>query len=187
VEFEGEPSAKEEDIHLVTLVFGFPFFFGDFRRFCFGLVAIDIIEYTGGIIHRAAKSRFVAVALQQLNRQHGHGNILGREGYDALGIFGRAGGVPQLKGGLNECPIDLRALARLRIFPQKFLEVADERGAIIAGAVDGLLQLLAFGGHFRGGRRLRSRGFCPVLWFGLNFALLCPGGMGSQTRREARK
>jgi hypothetical protein len=57
-------------------------------------------------------------------------------------------GVSQLEAGFHERAIDLRALLRLRIDLEEILEVVDERGAVVAGTVDGLLKSFGFGKGF---------------------------------------
>jgi hypothetical protein len=53
-----------------------------------------------------------------------------------------------LEGGFYECSIDLWALLSVGMFLQECFQVANYCGAIVAGFIDGLLELLVFGGLF---------------------------------------
>src|SRR6202012_1952713 len=82
-----------------------------------------------------------AELLQELDRDEFHRDVVGIERDDALGVVHRAGVVAKLKARLDERAVDARALRSFGIFLEKRFEIAPERGAVVAGAVDGLLQL----------------------------------------------
>ena len=144
MEFKREPATEGEDVGLVAFLLSFPFFFGDLGRFFRGRRAVYIVQDARGIVDGAAQGRLVAVSLEELNREHGRGHIFGSKGDDALGIVGSANGIAKLETGFDKSAVNLWTLAGLGVILEEFFEVADQGGAVVAGAINGHLQLGGF-------------------------------------------
>ena len=117
-------------------------FFRDSWGFFRGGRAIDEVQHARGVILRATELGFVAIALQQLNREHGHGHIVGTQCHDAFGVFGGAPVVAQLQAGFHQCAVNAHTLLRFRIFLQESFEVAHQSRAVISCGINGSLKLV---------------------------------------------
>ena len=111
MEFKREAATKREDVGLLAFLLSFPFFLGDLGGFFRGRGAVYIVQDARGIVEGAAQGRLVAVSLEELNREHGHGHVIGSKGDDALGIVGSASGIAKLEAGFHKGTVNLRTLA----------------------------------------------------------------------------
>ena len=139
MQLEEQTTAKHEHRHAVVIFTGEKFFLRNLRRL-FVVGAIDEIEHARRVTYRALQTGLIAVLFQQLNRDDFHRDVIGIERDDALGIVHRARVVAQLKARFHQRAVDARALRSFGIFLEEGFEIADERGAIVTGAVDGLLE-----------------------------------------------
>src|SRR5208283_1227260 len=128
---------------------------------------LQAFQHARAIGNGAPPAVRAAIAIEQLNREDRHGSVFRVQGHNAFGVFRGAGKIAQLQARFNDGAIDLRALAGFRIFLQEGVQIADHRGAVVAGVSDGFLEFRVFGGSVLrralpcgclGGRRGGSRG-----------------------------